>query len=150
MKRFIEGVDRDQGALFPERLDDFLAEDNPVRVVEAFVEGLDLGLLGFAGVNPRGTSLPAYHPSVMLKLYIYGYLNRIHSSRRLEREAQRNVELMWLIQRPSPDFKTSALKNSILQATASPVANRMRHGTEPKPINQAKRSRSFFRIMRRF
>ncbi len=108
MKRFIEGADRDQSTLFPERLDDFIAENNPVRVVEAFVEALDLGALGFAGINPHATGRPAYHPAVLLKLYMYGYLNRIHSSRRLEREAQRNVELMWLIQRLSPDFKTIA------------------------------------------
>ena len=108
MKRFIEGADRDQGTLFPERLDDFIAENNPVRVVEAFVEALDLGALGFAGINPHVTGRPAYHPSALLKLYIYGYLNRINSSRRLERETQRNVELMWLIQRLSPDFKTIA------------------------------------------
>jgi transposase len=108
MKRFIEGADRDQSTLFPERLDDFIAENNPVRVVEAFVEALDLSALGFAGVNPHVTGRPAYHPSVMMKLYIYGYLNRITSSRRLERETQRNVELMWLIQRLSPDFKTIA------------------------------------------
>ena len=97
MKRFIEGVDRDQSTLFPERLEDFIAENNPVRVVEAFVEALDLSALGFAGINPHATGRPAYHPSVLLKLYIYGYLNRINSSRRLERETQRNVELMWLI-----------------------------------------------------
>ena len=108
MKRFIEGADRDQSTLFPERLDDFVAENNPVRVVEAFVEALDLGELGFAGINPHATGRPAYHPSVLLKLYIYGYLNRINSSRRLERETQRNVELMWLIERLSPDFKTIA------------------------------------------
>ncbi len=108
MKRFIEGADRDQSTLFPERLDDFIAENNPVRVVEALVEALDLGELGFAGINPHSTGRPAYHPSVLLKLYIYGYLNRINSSRRLERETQRNVELMWLIERLSPDFKTIA------------------------------------------
>jgi transposase/uncharacterized small protein (DUF1192 family) len=108
MKRFIEGADRDQSTLFPERLDDFIAENNPVRVVEAFVEALDLGALGFAGINPHVTGRPAYHPSVLLKLYIYGYLNRINSSRRLERETQRNVELMWLIERLSLDFKTIA------------------------------------------
>jgi len=108
MKRFIEGVGRDQSTLFPERLEDFIAENNPVRVIEAFVEALDLSALGFAGINPHATGRPAYHPSVLLKLYIYGYLNRINSSRRLERETQRNVELMWLIERLSPDFKTIA------------------------------------------
>ena len=108
MKRFIEGKDRGQGTLLPELLDDYVAEDNPVRVVDVFVDELDLGLLGFTRVQPAKTGRPAYHPSVLLKLYIYGYLNRIQSSRRLEREAQRNVELMWLTQRLAPDFKTIA------------------------------------------
>ena len=108
MKRFIEGEDRGQGTLLPELLDDYVAEDNPVRVVDVFVDELDLGLLGFTRVQPAKTGRPAYHPSVLLKLYIYGYLNRIQSSRRLEREAQRNVELMWLTQRLAPDFKTIA------------------------------------------
>ena len=108
MKRFVEGVSRDQSTLFPEKLDDFIAEDNPVRVIEAFVEALDLRGLGFKGVDPSATGRPAYHPAVLLKLYVYGYLNRIPSSRRLEREAQRNVELMWLIERLAPDFKTIA------------------------------------------
>lgn len=108
MKRFIEGEDRGQGTLLPELLDDYVAEDNPVRVVDVFVEELDLAGLGFKGVQPAKTGRPAYHPAVLLKLYIYGYLNRIQSSRRLEREAQRNVELMWLTQRLKPDFKTIA------------------------------------------
>ncbi len=108
MKRFIEGEDRTQITLLPECLDDYVAEDNPVRVVEVFVDELDLGGLGFEGVDPAATGRPAYHPSVLLKIYIYGYLNRIQSSRRLEREAQRNVELMWLTQRLTPDFKTIA------------------------------------------
>ena len=96
MKRFIEGEDRGQGTLLPEHLDDYVAEDNPVRVVDVFVDELDLASMGFARVVPAKTGRPAYHPAVLLKLYIYGYLNRIQSSRRLEREAQRNVELMWL------------------------------------------------------
>ena len=108
MKRFIEGEDRGQGTLLPELLDDYVAEDNPVRVVDVFVEELDLAGLGFKRVQPAKTGRPAYHPAVLLKLYIYGYLNRIQSSRRLEREAQRNVELMWLTQRLRPDFKTIA------------------------------------------
>jgi transposase len=108
MKRFVKGVSRDQSTLFPEKLDDFIAEDNPVRVIDAFVEALDLRALGFKGVDPSATGRPAYHPAVLLKLYVYGYLNRIPSSRRLEREAQRNVELMWLIERLAPDFKTIA------------------------------------------
>jgi transposase len=108
MKRFIEGVDRTQTTLLPESLDDYVAEDNPVRVVEAFVEELDLRSLGFKSIDPAETGRPAYHPSVLLKLYIYGYLNRIQSTRRLETEAQRNVELMWLTQNLKPDFKTIA------------------------------------------
>ncbi len=108
MKRFVEGLDRGQSTLFPETLEDFVAEDNPVRVIEAFVEALDLGDLGFGGVDPKATGRPAYHPSVLLKLYIYGYLNRVQSSRRLEREAGRNVEVMWVTGRLVPDHKTIA------------------------------------------
>jgi transposase len=108
MKRFVEGLERSQATLFPETLDDFVADDNPVRVIEAFVEGLDLGGLGFERVDPKVTGRPAYHPSVLLKLYIYGYLNRVQSSRRLEREAGRNVEVMWLTGRLIPDHKTIA------------------------------------------
>src|SRR5215510_178735 len=108
MKRFIEGEHRNQVSLLPECLDDYIAEDNPVRAVDAFVEELDLKQLGFAGAEPATTGRPAYHPAVLLKIYIYGYLNRIASSRRLEREAQRNVELMWLTGRLAPDFKTIA------------------------------------------
>src|SRR5512141_945874 len=108
MKRFIEGEDRAQVTLLPACLDDYVEAENPVRVVEAFVEGLDLGALGFVGVDPAATGRPAYHPAVLLKLYIYGYLNRIQSSRRLEREAQRNLELIWLAGRLTPDFKTVA------------------------------------------
>lgn len=108
MKRFIEGEDRQQVTMLPECLDDYIAQDNPERVVDVFVQELDLRALGFDGVNPAVTGRPAYHPAVLLKLYIYGYLNRIQSSRRLEREAQRNVELMWLTGRLAPDFKTIA------------------------------------------
>jgi transposase len=108
MKRFIQGESREQVTLLPECLDDYIGQDNPVRVVDAFVEELDLRSLGFQGADPAATGRPAYHPSVLLKLYIYGYLNRIQSSRRLEREAQRNVELMWLTGRLAPDFKTIA------------------------------------------
>jgi transposase len=108
MKRFVEGEDRSQNTLFPERLDDYIAEDNPVRFVDAFIDQLPLLKLGFGGVEPSDTGRPAYHPSVLLKIYVYGYLNRIHSSRRLERETQRNVELMWLTGRLMPDFKTIA------------------------------------------
>src|SRR6188768_4457784 len=108
MKRFIEGEDRQQVTLLPECLDDFIGEDNPVRVIDVFVEELDLHALGFEGADPAATGRPSYHPSVLLKLYVYGYLNRIQWSRRLEREAQRNVELMWLTGRLAPDFKTIA------------------------------------------
>jgi transposase len=108
MKRFVEGLDRGQSTLFPETLEDFVEEDNPVRVIEAFVEALGLGALGFSSVDPKATGRPAYHPSVLLKLYIYGYLNRVQSSRRLEREAGRNVEVMWLTGRLVPDHKTIA------------------------------------------
>ena len=108
MRRFIEGEGRHQVTLLPECLDDYIGEDNPVRVVDMFVDELDLAELGFGGVAPAATGRPSYHPSVLLKIYIYGYLNRIQSSRRLEREAQRNVELMWLTGRLAPDFKTIA------------------------------------------
>ena len=94
MGRFVEGIDREQGTLFPECLADWIEEDNPVRVIDAFVDKLDLSGLGFDGVAPEATGRPSYHPSVLLKLYIYGYLNRLQSSRRLEREAGRNVEVI--------------------------------------------------------
>jgi transposase len=108
MKRFIQGEDRTQATLLPELLDDYVSDTNPARVVDVFVDELDLGKLGFEGVDPASTGRPSYHPAILLKIYIYGYLNRIQSSRRLEREAQRNVELMWLTGRLMPDFKTIA------------------------------------------
>jgi transposase len=108
MKRFVEGIDRGQRTLFPECLEDWIDEDNSVRVIDAFVEELDLPELGFDGVAPEATGRPSYHPSGLLKLYIYGYLNRVQSSRRLEREAGRNVEVMWLTGRLVPDHKTIA------------------------------------------
>jgi transposase len=108
MAGFVAGTDRGQATLLPECLDDWVDDSNPVRVIDAFVEMLDLRDLGFAGVDPADTGRPAYHPSIHLKLYIYGYLNRVHSSRRLEREAGRNVEVMWLLGRLAPDFKTIA------------------------------------------
>jgi transposase len=108
MKRFVEGEDRNQSTLFPERLDEYIAEDNPVRVIDVFVDELDLADLGFERVVPQVTGRPGYHPATLLKIYVYGYLNRIQSSRRLERETQRNVELMWLTERLMPDFKTIA------------------------------------------
>jgi transposase len=108
MSGFIEGQDRQQVTLLPESLEDFIEQDNAVRVIDAFVEALDLAALGFKGTVPAGTGRPAYHPAVLLKIYVYGYLNRIASSRRLERECQRNLELMWLAGRLAPDFKTIA------------------------------------------
>src|ERR1700746_477522 len=108
MKRFVEGEDRRQGALLPHCLDDYVTEDNTVRVIEAFIDELDLATLGFDGVVPETTGRPAYHPATLLKIYLYGYLNRVQSSRRLEREAQRNIEVMWLTGRLAPDFKTIA------------------------------------------
>ena len=108
MSRFVEGEDRQQSWLLPSSLDEYVSGDNPVRIVEAFIDELDLGAVGFSGVEPAATGRPAYHPSTLLKIYLYGYLNRVQSSRRLEREAQRNMELMWLTGRLAPDFKTIA------------------------------------------
>jgi len=107
MSGFIHGESRTQSTLLPELLDDYVTEDNPVRVIDVFVDGLDLNKMGFR-TTPADTGRPAYHPATMLKLFIYGYLNRVQSSRRLEREAGRNVELMWLLGRLAPDFKTIA------------------------------------------
>ena len=108
MPRFIEAESRTQSTLFPDRIEDYIDENNSVRAVEAFVDALNLEKLGFQGMIPKSTGRPAYHPSTMLKLYIYGYLNRIQSSRRLEKETGRNIELMWLLGRLHPDFKTIA------------------------------------------
>jgi len=108
MRRFVEGTDREQSTLFPECLEDWICEDNPVRAIDVFIDELDLAQLGFGGVEPEVTGRPSYHPSVLLKLYVYGYLNRVQSSRRLEREAGRNVEVMWLTGRLTPDHKTIA------------------------------------------
>jgi len=108
MKRFVIGESRSQSTLFPELLDDYVAEENPVRVIDVFVDELDMRELGFSGVDPQATGRPAYHPAMLLKLYVYGYMNRTQSSRRLERESQRNVEVMWLTGRLMPDFKTIA------------------------------------------
>jgi transposase len=107
MSHFIFGQSRHQANL-PEVLDDFIAKENPVRVIDVFVNKLDMARLGFKRTSPKNTGRPGYDPATMLKLYIYGYLNRIQSSRRLEREAQRNIELMWLLERLTPDFKTIA------------------------------------------
>jgi transposase len=108
MQRFVQGEERTQRTLFPSSLDDYVTEENPVRVIEAFVDGLDLAKLGFAGVTPAAIGRPAYHPATMLKVCLYGHLNRVQSSRRLERETRRNVEMMWLTARLAPDFKTIA------------------------------------------
>jgi transposase len=108
MKRFVEGVDRAQSTLFPECLDDWIGEESPVRVIDVLVDELDLAELGFSGVDPEATGRPWYHPAVLLQPYIYGYRNRVQSSRRLEREAGRNVEVMWLTGRLVPDHKTIA------------------------------------------
>ena len=108
MGRFVEGQDRRVGVLLPEYLDEYVSEDSPVRVIDVFVDELNLDALEFSGVKPKATGRPAYHPATMLKIYIYGYINQIASSRRLEREGQRNVEVMWLTQRLAPDFKTIA------------------------------------------
>ena len=107
MGRYVEGQDRTQSVLFPEWLDDWIHEDSTVRVIDVFVDELDLRKLGFERADPAVTGRPAYSPSTLLKIYVYGYLNRVQSSRRLETEAQRNLELIWLTGRLAPDFKTS-------------------------------------------
>src|SRR6185503_6092649 len=104
----IEGCSRNQMTLLPESIDDYIAQDNPVRFVDAFIDQLPLLELGFAKAEPAATGRPPYHPGTLLKLYVYGYLNRIRTSRLLERETHRNVELMWLLERLTPDFKTIA------------------------------------------
>ena len=121
MKRFVEGADRSQLSFLPECLDDWIGEDNAVHVIETFVEALDLPEMGFAGAIAKVTGRPSYHPSILPKLYIYGYLNRVQSSRRLEREASRNVELMWLLRRLVPDHKTmpTSAKRTVLPCAAS-------------------------------
>ncbi len=108
MPRFVEGCDRRQIALLPDYLDDYVSEDSPVRVVDVFIDELDLAALGFSGVVPEATGRPSYHPATLLKIYLYGYLNQVQSSRRLEREARRNIEVMWLTGKLAPDFKTIA------------------------------------------
>ncbi len=110
MGRFVEGADRGQATLLPECLDDWIDEDNPVRAVDVFVDALDLAEMGFDGVEPAATGRPGYNPATLLKLYIYGYLNRVQSSRRLEREAGRNLELLWLLGRLVPDQRIQSLK----------------------------------------
>src|SRR5438874_10866266 len=108
MHRFIDGDDRMQQTLLPHSLEDYVSEENPVRVIEVFIEELDLAALGFSGMTPAATGRPGYHPSTLLKIYLYGYLNRLQSSRRLEREAQSNIAVMWVGGRLAPDVKTVA------------------------------------------
>ena len=122
MHRFIDGEDRMQQTLLPHSLEDYVGEENPVRVIEVFIDELDLAALGFAGMTPAATGRPAYHPSTLLKIYLYGYLNRVQSSRRLERETQRNIELMWLTGRLMPD----------LQMRFSTASNHCRHSYPQK------------------
>ena len=107
MSGFIEGEDRYQATLFPERLDDYIGEDSAVRVIDVFIDELDISGLGFQS-EAKAAGRPGFDPRTLLKLYVYGYLNRVQSSRRLAREAQRNVELMWLTGRLAPDFRTIA------------------------------------------
>ena len=107
MGQFIEGIDRHQAMLLPECLNDYVGEDSAVRAIDAFVEMLDLAVLGFSA-SPAATGRPGYHPGLMLRIYLYGYLNQVQSSRRLERECGRNLELIWLTGRLKPDFKTIA------------------------------------------
>ena len=127
MRRFVEEADRGQWTLLPECLDDFIDESNPVRVIDVFVEALDLAEMSFEGVEPAATGRPSYHPSVLLKLYIYGYLNRVQSSRRLEREAGRNVEVMWLLRgfapnrRAAPDFAPNLERLKSTRDAAGPL-----------------------------
>src|SRR3977135_1451668 len=108
MTSFVVCDTASSSTLFPERLDDYLGEDNPVRAIDVFVDEVELAGLGFGGVEPEATGRPGYHPATLLKIYVYGYLNRVQSSRRLERECQRNIELVWLTGRLMPDFKTIA------------------------------------------
>ena len=146
MRRFVEGEDRLQMALLPHCLDDYVTENNPVRVIEAFIDELDLGRLGFDGVVPETTGRPAYHPATLLKIYLYGYLNRIPSSRRLERETQRSIELMWLTGRLMPDFKTIAdfrKDNGPAIRAANPVSCRVELDTGATQAN-AKIAESMF------
>lgn len=123
----VQGQSRHQTTLFPETLDEFIPADHPVRVIDAFVESLDLAALGFSKVQPAATGRPPYHPADLLKLYIYGYLNQVRSSRRLEKESRRNIEVLWLLKRLSPDFKTIA---DFRKAHAQAIINTCRWFTE--------------------
>ena len=120
MAGFIEGSDRTQSTMFPECLEDWFDEDNPVRVIDVFVDELNLGSFGFERVAAASTGRPGYHSSILLKLYVYGYLSRVQSSRRLEREAGRNVQVMWLTERLVPDHKTTARPSARFAASSFP------------------------------
>src|SRR2546430_17162358 len=133
MHRFIDGEDRMQRALLPHSLEDYVGEENPVRVIEIFIDELDLAALGFSGMTPAATGRPAYHPSTLLKIYLYGYLNRIQSIRRLEPEAQRNIGLMWLVGRLAPDFKTIADLRGIMAGRSGRGAGGLSAGGAPQP-----------------
>jgi transposase len=118
MKRFVEGEDRRQATLLPDSLEDYVTEDNPVRVVNVFIGELDLEALRFSSVVPKVAGQPAYPPATLLKIYLYGYLNRIQSSRRLERETQRNIELMWLTP-SSPNAERARSRSMTLRSSSS-------------------------------
>ena len=139
---YITGYDRSQLLLLPEAVDDYVGTDNPVRFIDAFVDGLDLAVAGFGRVEPKGTGRPAYSPADLLKLYIYGYLNRVRSSRRLEAETHRNIEVIWLLRHLKPDFKTIAdfrrdNRNAFRQAQR-PVRSRQSLGI--RGVSRAERS----------
>ncbi len=131
MKRFVEGEDRRQGVLLPEFLDDYVSDENPVRVIDAFVEALDLEALGFAGVVPEATGRPGYHPGLLLRIYVYGYINQVASSRRLEREAQRNVELMWLRSYATP-LTRSLRSRLVLRARTACFGSKFPFAAKPE------------------
>jgi transposase len=133
MRRFVEGIDREQATLFPECQEDWIDQDNTVRAIDAFVDKLDLTGVGFDGVAPEATGRPSYHPSELLKLYIYGYLNRVQSSRRLEREAGRNVEVMWLTCRQKSGTKCHAGEASFRLGNRGVGASRF----DPKTIRHS-------------
>src|ERR1700722_4423668 len=131
MHRIVDGEDRMQQALLPHSLEDYVSEENPVRVIEVFIDELDLAALGFAGMTPAATGRPAYHPATMLKIYLYGYLNRLQSSRRLERETQRNIELMWLpgrlalVARRARDDDGKSYDGALPRAALTPIHTSM-------------------------
>ena len=133
MTRFVVGDDRSQSTLFPERLEDYLSEDNPVRAIDVFVDELDLARLGFGGVEPEATGRPAYHPATLLKIYVYGYLNRVQSSRRLERECQRNIELVWLTYHATVDVPARFRNSKAVGAVFGLTPSRYQSGEIDRP-----------------